>query len=385
LDIELTQEQAMIQQLAREFAEKEVRPIAEAIDREARFPRETVGRMAELGLMGIAVPDAYGGGGGDTVAYVLALEELARACASHAVIMSVNNSLYCDPVLKHGTEEQKARFLTPYASGQKIGCFALTEPEAGSDASNQTTLARMDGDGYVLDGRKVFVTNGRESSAALVFAQTDRAAGRRGITAFLVEKETPGFTVVKTEDKLGIRASDTAELLFERCRVPAANRLGAVGQGFRIALGTLDGGRIGIAAQAVGIAVAAYEAAVAYARERKSFGVPIGQHQMVQWMLADMATAIEAARLLTLRAAWRKDSGAPFGSEAAMAKLFAAETAMRVTTDAVQVHGGYGFIKEYQVERHFRDAKITQIYEGTSQIQKLVIARQLLGAAGQVA
>ena len=385
MHLDLTEEQAMIQQLAREFAEKEVRPIAEAIDREARFPRETMGRMAELGLMGIAVPEAYGGGGGDTVAYVLALEELARACASHAVIMSVNNSLYCDPVLKHGTEEQKARFLTPYASGQKIGCFALTEPEAGSDASNQTTLARMDGDGYVLDGRKVFVTNGRESSAALVFAQTDRAAGRRGITAFLVEKETPGFTVVKTEDKLGIRASDTAELLFERCRVPVANRLGAVGQGFRIALGTLDGGRIGIAAQAVGIAVAAYEAAVAYARERKSFGVPIGQHQMVQWMLADMATGIEAARLLTLRAAWRKDSGAPFGSEAAMAKLFAAETAMRVTTDAIQVHGGYGFIKEYQVERHFRDAKITQIYEGTSQIQKLVIARQLLGAAGQVA
>ena len=288
-------------------------------------------------------------------------------------------------MLAHGTEEQKARFLTPYASGKKIGCFALTEPEAGSDASNQTTLARAEGDGYVLDGRKVFVTNGREASAALVFAQTDRAAGRRGITAFLVEKGTPGFTVVKTEDKLGIRASDTAELLFERCRVPAANRLGAVGQGFKIALATLDGGRIGIAAQALGIATAAYEAAVAYARERKSFGVPIGQHQMVQWMLADMATTIEAARLLTRRAAWRKDSGAPYSAEAAMGKLFAAETAMRVTTDAIQVHGGYGFIKEYQVERHFRDAKITQIYEGTSQIQKLVIARRLLGAVAQVA
>jgi butyryl-CoA dehydrogenase len=383
--LDLTQEQAMIQQMAREFAEKEVRPIADAIDREARFPHETVARMGELGLMGIAVPETYGGSGSDAVAYVLAVEELARACASHAVIMSVNNSLYCDPVLAHGTEEQKARFLAPYASGKKIGCFALTEPEAGSDASNQTTLARAEGDGYVLDGRKVFVTNGREASAALVFAQTDRAAGRRGITAFLVEKGTPGFTVVKTEDKLGIRASDTAELLFERCRVPAANRLGAPGQGFRIALGALDGGRIGIAAQALGIATAAYEAAVTYARERKSFGVPIGQHQMVQWMLADMATAIEAARLLTRRAAWRKDSGSAYGAEAAMAKLFAAETAMRVTTDAIQVHGGYGFIKEYQVERHFRDAKITQIYEGTSQIQKLVIARRLLGAVGQVA
>jgi butyryl-CoA dehydrogenase len=385
VNLDQTHEQAMIQQMARDFAEKDVRPIADAIDREARFPRETVTRMGELGLMGIAVPESYGGSGSDTVAYVLAVEEIARACASHAVIMSVNNSLYCDPVLAHGTEEQKARFLTPYASGKKLGCFALTEPEAGSDASNQTTLARSEGDAYVLDGRKVFVTNGREASAALVFAQTDRTAGRRGISAFLVEKGTPGFTVVKTEDKLGIRASDTAELLFERCRVPAAQRLGAVGQGFKIALATLDVGRIGIAAQALGIATAAYEAAVAYARERKSFGTPIGEHQMVQWMLADMATAIEAARLLTRRAAWRKDSGAPYGAEAAMAKLFASETAMRVTTDAIQVHGGYGFIKEYQVERHFRDAKITQIYEGTSQIQKLVIARRLLGAVGQVA
>ncbi|HXA94252.1 MAG TPA: acyl-CoA dehydrogenase family protein [Candidatus Dormibacteraeota bacterium] len=385
MHLELSEEQQMARDLARDFADKEVRPIAEAIDRDARFPRETVARMGELGLMGIAVPEAYGGGGSDTVAYALALEEVARACASHAVIMSVNNSLYCDPVLKYGSEAQKVRFLTPFAAGRKIGCFALTEPEAGSDASNQSTLATRDGDAYVLDGRKVFVTNGREASAALVFAQTDRAAGHRGISAFLVEKGTAGFTVVKTEDKLGIRASDTAEFLFERCRVPAAQRLGEVGQGFRIALGTLDGGRIGIAAQAVGIAAAASAAAIAYARERKSFGVPIGQHQMVQWMLADMATAIEAARLLTLRAAWLKDSGASFGPEAAMAKLFASETAMRVTTDAIQVHGGYGFIKEYQVERHFRDAKITQIYEGTSQIQKLVIARHLLTAVARVA
>jgi butyryl-CoA dehydrogenase len=377
--LELTEEQQMIQALAREFALKEVQPVAGRLDQEGRFPHETVKRMGELGFLGIAVPEAYGGAGADPVAYVLALEEIAKVCASHAVIMSVNNSLYCDPVCKYGTEEQKARFLTPFASGRQLGCFALTEPEAGSDAGNQSTLATRDADHYLIDGRKVFVTNGREASAALVFAQTDRAAGHRGITAFLVEKGTPGFTVVKTEDKLGIRASDTAELLFERCRVPAANRLGEPGQGFRIALAALDGGRIGIAAQAVGIATAAYEAAVAYARERRSFGVPIGEHQMVQWMLADMATAIEAARLLTLRAAWGKDRGAAYGPQAAMAKLFAAETAMRVTTDAIQVHGGYGFIKEYQVERYFRDAKITQIYEGTSQIQKLVIARHLLG------
>jgi butyryl-CoA dehydrogenase len=385
MDLDLTEEQRLIQQVARDFAEKEVRPIAEAIDREARFPRETVARMGELGLLGLAVPEAFGGSGGDTVSYVLAVEEVARACASHAVIMSVNNSLYCDPVLKYGTAEQKARFLTPYASGQKLGCFALTEPEAGSDARNQSTLATHDGDAYVLHGRKVFVTNGREAAAALVFAQTDRAAGHRGISAFLIEKGAPGFTVVKTEDKLGIRASDTAELLLDGCRVPVGQRLDEPGQGLKIALDTLDGGRIGVAAQAVGIAVAAYEAAVAYARERKSFGVPIGQHQMVQWMLADMAIAIEAARLLTRRAAWRKDSGQPYGPEAAMAKLFASEKAMRIATDAIQVHGGYGFIKEYQVERHFRDAKITQIYEGTSQIQKLVIARHLLAGVAQVA
>ena len=381
MHIDLTDEQKMIQALARDFAEKEVRPIAEEIDREARFPRETVRRMGELGLMGIAVPEAWGGSGGDTVAYAVALEEVSRACASHGVIMTVNNSLYCDPISRYGADEQKRRFLTPFASGQKLGCFSLTEPEAGSDATNQSTLARRDGDAYLLDGRKIFVSNGREADAALVFAQTDRTKGPRGISAFLVEKGTPGFIVVKTEDKLGIRASDTAEFLFEGCRVPASNRLGEEGQGFKIAMTTIDGGRIGIGAQAVGISVAAYEASVVYARERKSFGVPIGQHQMVQWMLADMATGIEAARLLTLRAACLKDRGEPFGPEAAMAKLFASETAMRVTTDAVQVHGGYGFIKEYQVERHFRDAKITQIYEGTSQIQKLVIARHLLSGA----
>ena len=378
--LKLTDEQELIQATAREFAQSEIRPIAAEIDREARFPHETVKKMGELGLMGIAVPERWGGAGADTVSYVVALEEIAKVCASHAVVMSVNNSLYGDPILKFGTDAQRERFLTPVASGRAHGCFALTEPQAGSDATNQHTVAVRDGDAYVLNGRKLFITNGREASFALVFCQTDRAQCHHGISAFVVEKGTPGFGVSKTEDKLGIRASDTAELVFDDCRVPAANRLGAEGQGFRIAMAALDGGRIGIAAQAVGIAAGAYERALAYARERKSFGVAIGQHQMVQWMLADMATAIDGARLLTLRAAALKDAGRPVTGAAAMAKLFAAETAMKVTTDAVQVHGGYGFIKDYEVERYFRDAKITQIYEGTSQIQKLVIAREALGA-----
>jgi butyryl-CoA dehydrogenase len=379
--LELTDEQQMIQAMAREFAEGEIAPIAGEIDREARFPHETVKRMGELGLMGIAVPERWNGSGSDTVAYVVALEEIARVCASHAVIMSVNNSLYCDPVLKFGTEEQQERFLKPFAAGQALGCFALTEPQAGSDATNQHTIAARDGDHYVLNGRKVFVTNGREASVALVFCQTDREKRHHGISAFLVEKGTPGFLVPKTEDKLGIRASDTAELVFEDCRVPAGNRLGDDGMGFKIAMGTLDGGRIGIAAQAVGIAAGAFEKARAYVKERRSFGSPIGEHQMVQWMLADMATAVDAARLLTWKAAALKDAGARFSVAASMAKLFAAETAMKVATDAIQVHGGYGYIREYQVERFFRDAKITQIYEGTSQIQKLVIARAVLGGA----
>jgi butyryl-CoA dehydrogenase len=378
--LELTDEQQMIQAMAREFAESEIKPIAEEIDRDGRFPHETVKRMGELGLLGIMVPEAWGGSGADTVSYVVALVEIARQCASHAVIMSVNNSLYCDPVLKYGSDAQRERFLRPFAAGHHLGCFALTEPQAGSDASNQSTLAARDGEHYVINGRKAFVTNGREAAAALVFCQTDRAKAHRGISAFLVEKGTPGFLVPKTEDKLGLRASDTAEFVFEECRVPAANRLGEEGQGFRIALSALDSGRVGIAAQAVGIAEGAWARTVAYARERKAFGVPIGQHQMVQWMLADMTTTLEGARLLMLRAATLKDQGKPFNTEAAMAKLFAAEMAMKATTDAIQIHGGYGYIREYQVERYFRDAKITQLYEGTSQIQKLVIARAVLGA-----
>jgi len=380
--LKLTEEQELIQATAREFAQSEIRPIAAEIDRDCRFPHETVKKMGELGLMGIAVPERWGGAGADTVAYVVALEEIAKVCASHAVIMSVDNSLYGDPILRFGTDAQRERFLAPVAAGHVIGCFALTEPQAGSDAANQATTARRDGDHYVITGRKLFISNGREASLALVFAQTDKSQGHRGISAFMVEKGVPGFSVSKTEDKLGIRASDTAELVFEECRVPAANRIGEEGQGFRVALTAIDGGRIGIAAQAVGIATGAYERALAYARERKAFGVAIGEHQMVQWMLADMATGIDGARLLTLRAATLKDAGEPFGTAAAMAKLFASETAMKVTTDAVQVHGGYGYIRESEVERYFRDAKITQIYEGTSQIQKLVIARDVLGDGG---
>ena len=379
MKLELTGEQQMVQAMAREFAENEIKPIAAEIDREARYPHETVKRMGELGLMGIYIPEKWGGAGADVVSYALALTEIARACGSHAVIMSVNNSLFCDPIYKFGTDAQREKFLRPVAAGHEQGCFALTEPQAGSDATNQHTLAVRDGDQYVVNGRKIFVTSGREASAALVLCQTNREGGHRGISALLIEKGTPGFLVPKTEDKLGIRASDTAEFVFEDCRVPVANRLGEEGMGFKIAMTGLDGGRIGIAAQALGLATGAFERSIAYARDRKSFGVPIAQHQMVQWMLADMATAIEGARLLVLRAAALKDAGKPYGTASAMAKLFASEIAMKVTTDAIQVHGGYGYIKEYEVERYFRDAKITQIYEGTSQIQKLVIARAVLG------
>ena len=377
--LELTDEQQMIRTTVREFADSQIRPIAGEIDRDCRFPHETVKRMGELGLMGMAIPERWGGSGAGAIAYVVALEEIARVCASHAVVMSVNNSLYGDPLYRFGTDAQREQFLRPVASGHALGCFALTEPQAGSDATNQQTLAVRDGDHYVVNGRKVFVTNGREAFAALVFCQTDRAKGHHGITAFLIEKRTPGFHVTKTEDKLGIRASDTAEFVFEDCRVPVANRLGDEGAGFKVAMSAIGAGRIGIAAQAVGLATGAYERSVKYARERKSFGVPIAQHQMVQWMIADMATAIEGARLLTLRAAALKEAGKPYTKAGSMAKLFASEMAMKVTTDAIQVHGGYGFIKEYEVERYFRDAKITQLYEGTSQIQKLVIAREVLG------
>lgn len=378
MDLELTEEQKMIQKMTRDFAEEKVKPIAAELDETSRYPEELVREMAELGLMGIAIPEEYGGAGMDNLCYAIALEEICVACASTGVIMSVNNSLVCDPLYKNGSEEQKTRYLTPLASGAKLGCFGLTEPQAGSDASNQRTRAVRDGDNWILSGHKNFITNGAEADTAIIFASTAPEKKLKGISAFIVERETPGFSVPKVEKKLGINASSTAELLFEECRIPAENLLGQEEKGFRIAMETLDGGRIGIAAQATGIARAAMEASIRYAREREQFGQPIGKFQAIQFMLSDMATEIDAARLLIYRAANLKDKGVRHSSESAMAKLFASETAMRVTTKAIQIHGGYGYIKEYPVERHFRDAKITEIYEGTSEIQRMVIAAGLL-------
>jgi butyryl-CoA dehydrogenase len=379
MDFELTESQELFRQTARDVADREIAPIAAKTDELATFPRETVAVLGELGFMGVMVPQEYGGAGADAVSYVLAVEEISRACASTGVIMSVNNSLYCDPVLRFGSEEQKRRFLVPVASGRAQGCFCLSEPNAGTDAANQQTRARRDGEAYVLNGSKNFITNGLEADYALMFAQLDPAKGHKGITAFVVERGMPGFSVSKVEKKLGIRGSSCCQLLLEDVRVPAENRLGADGEGFRVALGTLDGGRIGIASQAVGIARAAFDASLAYARERQQFGQPIAKFQAIQFMLADMATEIEASHLLTLRAAALKDRGAHYSKEASMAKLYASETAMRVTTKGIQVHGGYGYLKDFPVERYFRDAKVTEIYEGTSEAQRMVIARALLG------
>lgn len=378
MDLELTEEQKMIQKMARDFAEEKVKPLAAELDETARFPRELVEEMARLGLMGVAIPEEYGGAGMDNVCYAIALEEISRGCASTGVIMSVNNSLVCDPLYKSGSENQKKRFLVPLAAGAKLGCFGLTEPQAGSDAANQKTRALRDGDSWVLNGQKNFITNGAEADVAIIFAMSDPDKGHRGMSAFIVEKGTPGFSVPRVEKKLGISASSTAELLFEDCRVPAENLLGEQGKGFKIALEALDGGRIGIAAQALGIARAALEASIRYAQERVQFGQPIARFQAIQFMISDMATEIDAARLLIYRAAWLKDRGMRYSMESSMAKLFASEMAMRVTTKAIQVHGGYGYIKEYPVERHFRDAKITEIYEGTSEVQRMVIAAGLL-------
>ncbi len=375
---ELTEDQKMIQQMVREFAEKEVAPLAAEIDAEARYPAETVKKMAELNLMGMMVPEKYGGAGVDTVSYVLAMEEIAKACASTSVIMSVNNSLVCDPLLRNGTEEQKQKYLVPLARGEWLGCFALSEPNAGSDAANQQTTAVLKGDKWVINGRKNFTTNGAHADICILFAVTDKTKGHHGISAFIVELDTPGFSIGKIEKKLGICGSDTASLVFEDCLIPKENLLGELGKGFKIAMETLDGGRIGIAAQAVGIAQAALEQSIKYSKERVQFGQPISNFQAIQWMLADMATEIECARLLTLKAATLKDKGVRHTKESSMAKLFASETAMRATHKAVQIHGGYGYIKDYPVERYFRDAKITEIYEGTSEIQRLIIAANLL-------
>jgi alkylation response protein AidB-like acyl-CoA dehydrogenase len=384
MDLHLTEEHRMILDMARDFAQKEIAPIAAKLDEEALFPHETVSKMGELGFMGIAVPEEYGGVGMDTLAYVLALIEISKACASHGAIMSVNNSLVCYGLMRYGTEEQKEAFLVPLASGEKLGAYSLTEPQAGSDPAEMhcTAVYDPDADEYVINGVKAWVTSGPVADYITLFAITDKSQGYRGISAFIVDTSLPGFSPGKVEPKLGIRASHTSELVFEDYRLPAFYRLGKEGEGFKVALSILDAGRIGIAAQSVGIAEAAYEAALDYAKERVQFGKTIASFQAIQWMLADMKTRIEAARLLTYQAALAKEdagkSGKRYSLEASMAKLFASETAMWVATKAVQIFGGNGYSKEYPVERYFRDAKITEIYEGTSEIQRMVIARNIL-------
>ena len=382
MDLELTEEHKMIRKMVREFAEKEVAPIAAEMDEKAEVPFENIRKMGELGLLGLTVSEEYGGAGMDTVSYCIATEELSKACASTAIVMGVQNSLVCHGIEKFGTEEQKQKFLVPLAQGKFIGAFALTEPEAGSDAAALKTTMVLDGDEYIVNGTKNFITSGGFADVILVFGVTDKSKGHRGISALLVEKGTPGFSVGKEENKLGIRAADTSELVFEDCRVPVANRLGEEGQGFKIAMTDLDAGRISVAAQALGIAEAACEAALEYAKTRVQFGQPIANFQGIQWMLVDMATRIEAARLLIYNAALAKDraeeTGARYSKEAAMAKLYASETASWVTDLAIQIHGGYGYVKEYPVERYYRDARVTRIYEGTSEVQRIVIAHQIL-------
>lgn len=377
MNFELSEEHKMIREAAREFAQ-ELKPGVIERDELAKFPTEFVKKMGELGFMGIMTPEQYGGAGMDTLAYVLALEEIAKIDASAAVIMSAHNSLVLFGLNEFGTEEQKQKYLKPLASGEKLGAFALSEPEAGSDASSQHTMAEDKGDHYLLNGTKNWITNGGNADIYIVIAQTHPELGHRGINALIVEKGTSGFSIGPKENKLGIRSSDTHSLMFSDVKVPKENRIGEDGFGFKFAMKTLDGGRIGIAAQALGIAAGAYDLALAYSKERKTFDKPISDHQAIQFKLADMEVDIEAARLLTYKAAWTKDQGLPYGKIAAMAKLNTSEVAMKHTVEAVQIHGGYGYVKEYHVERLMRDAKITQIYEGTSEIQRLVIAREVL-------
>ncbi len=378
MQFELTEQQRMIRDMARDFAAREVAPQAAENDREERFPAELVKRLGELGFMGMNVPEQYGGAGLDSLCYVLAMEEISKACASTGVIMSVNNSLVCWPLETYGTEEQKQTWLTPLARGEKLGAYCLSEPNAGTDAANQQTTARQDGDGWVINGMKNFITNGAHADVLIVFAQTNPELRHKGIRAFIVEKTDPGFSVIRKEEKMGIRASDTAQLALDNIKVGPERVLGEEGTGFKIAMSTLDGGRIGIAAQALGIAGAAYEEARLYATQREQFGRPIAKFQAIQWKIADMVMRLDAARLLTYRAAWAKDQGGRYSEEAAMAKLFASETAHFITNEAVQIFGGNGYSKEYPVERHFRDAKITEIYEGTSEAQRLVISSREL-------
>ena len=374
----ITEDQQLIQNMVREFAVNEVAPIASEIDKKHEFPMATAKRMAELGLYGLTTPEAYEGSEGDTISYSMAIEELARVCGTHGCILSTHVSLAVAPIMKFGTEEQKQKYVPDLASGRKFGAFTLTEPGAGTDASAQNTVAVRQGDKYIITGSKVFITNGGVADTFICFAMTDKSKGLKGITAFIVDKAFPGFKVGQLEDKLGICASSTTEIIYDNCEVPVENMLGAEGEGFKIAMQTLDGGRIGIASQALGIAQGALDAAVQYSKERKQFGKPIAANQGLQWMMADMSVKVEAARLLVRRAAAVKDSGARYSKEAAMAKLYASETAMDVTTKAVQIHGGIGYTKSYPVERYMRDAKITEIYEGTSQVQRMVIAGSLL-------
>jgi alkylation response protein AidB-like acyl-CoA dehydrogenase len=378
MNFELTEEQLAVRDAARDFAQNELLPGVIERDEHQKFPKEQVRMMGELGFLGMMVDPKYGGGGMDSVSYVLAMEEISKIDASASVVMSVNNSLVCWGLEKYGTEEQKMKYLVPLAKGEKIGAFCLSEPEAGSDATMQRTTAEDKGDHYVLNGTKNWITNGSSASTYLVIAQTYPDKRHKGINAFIVERDTPGFTVGLKENKLGIRGSDTHSLMFQDVKVPKENRIGEDGFGFSFAMAVLNGGRIGIASQALGIATGAFELALAYSKQRKAFGVEISKHQAIQFKLADMATNIDAARLLCLQAAARKDKGLNYTKEAAMAKLFASKIAQEVTNEAVQIHGGYGYVKEYHVERLLRDAKITQIYEGTSEIQKIVISRELL-------
>jgi alkylation response protein AidB-like acyl-CoA dehydrogenase len=380
-DLALSPEQELAQRTARKFAREKVLPRAHEIDEQGKMPRELIAEMASLGFLGIYVPEDLGGAGLDVLSYALVVEEINRACASTGVVLCSHVSLAVDPLLHHGSRDQKERFLRPLAQGTKIGCFALSEPASGSDAAAMRTTARRDGDGWVLNGTKNFITNGSLADIAIVFAQSDMSAGHKGIAAFIVEKGAPGFSVGKLEHKMGIRGSDTAQLVFQDCRVPATNVLAAPGAGFRVALSTLDGGRISIAAQAVGIARACLEDALAYAKEREAFGKKISEFQAIQWKLADMATEIDAARLLTWRAAALKDRGEDHILAAAEAKLFASDVAVRAARECVQIFGGYGYLTDFPAERHYRDAKITEIYEGTSEIMNLVIADEILKEA----
>ena len=370
----LTREQELVRQMVKEFAVNEVKPIAAEIDETERFPMENVKKMGELGMMGIPFPKELGGSGGDVLSYIIAVEELSKVCATTGVILSAHTSLCASLLYENGTPAQKEKYLVPLAKGEKIGAFGLTEPGAGTDAAGQQTTAILEGDNYILNGSKIFITNGGVADTFIVFAMTDKSQGTRGISAFIVEKNFPGFSIGKKEDKLGIRASSTTELIFENCVIPKENLVGKEGKGFGIAMKTLDGGRIGIAAQALGIAEGAYDEAVKYMKERKQFGRALSAFQGLQWMISEMNTKIEAARHLVYKAALLKQNKLPYGVDAARAKLFAAEVAMEVTTKAVQIHGGYGYTKDYPVERMMRDAKITEIYEGTSEVQKMVIS-----------